>query len=494
MTKHNRIMMKFRHLHHESHSPYLLMVLLSLTISSLCGCGSDEETSSSTPAAEQVSSPPQQPAEPAIDLTNLRSDDPTNDISNEPIPVGTIYRPVSPEPNQPLKALNRNGYQRYESNHLVLFTDIEPEIAERLVKMVDQEYDAWIKGFGPLPEAADQSEFRMIGYLMQDMGALVELGLVPRIYLNMRTGGHMADRFWMLDQETDYYRRHLLFHEATHCFMTIMPDTSLPKWYLEGMAELVATHRIEEDGTIVFGVLPEDKEQYAGWGRIKTIQEEVAAGRFKSIAQIRSIERIDPVDEVRDYAWSWALCYFLDAHPRYQERFRSLRHHWRSGAFPDEFDRLFVEDMNQLNTEWLLFITSLMEGYDIERAAVRWSPESEGEASIIHADRGWQSTGWTISEGESYHIIAEGEVTLANDPKPWVSQPQGITLEYFSGKPIGRLVGIVVDPTFDQTPQVIDFGNDSTWKATTSGTLFLRVNDAWNSLSNNVGSYQVHRQ
>lgn len=463
-------------------------------MTAICGCGSGEETPPASQSAPPTSSPPQPSREPQIDLTNLQSDDPTHETPEEPIPLGTIHRPVSPEPNQPLETLNRNGYERYASKHLVLFTDIEPEIAEQLVNMVDREYDAWVRGFGPLPEAADESEFRMIGYLMKDMGALVELGLVPRIYLNMRTGGHMGDRFWMLDQETDYYRRHLLFHEATHCFMTIMPDTSLPKWYLEGMAELVATHRMEEDGTIVFGVLPEDKERYAGWGRIKTIQDEVTAGRLKTIAQIRAIQRIDPVDEVRDYAWSWALCYFLDKHPRYQERFRGLQTHWRSGAFVDEFDRRFQDDLNQLNAEWMLFVSSLMEGYDLKRAAMVWTPESEGANRLIHADRGWQATGWEIREGETCHIIAEGETTLANEPKPWVSQPNGITLEYFDGQPIGRLTGIVVDPSFDQIPQVIDLGRETTWTATISGTLFLRVNDAWNSLHNNGGSYRVRRE
>ncbi|MBD3676592.1 MAG: hypothetical protein HUJ26_24030 [Planctomycetaceae bacterium] len=488
-------MMKIRYLQHESCRQRLLNSLFAVVICSHVGCGTDNKPAPPpSPPDTQSSASVELSQEPQIDLTNLKSDDPTHEVPEEPRHVGTIRRPVSPEPSQSQDTLNRHGYHRYTSKHLVLFTDIEPEIAQRLVAMVDQEYEAWIKGFGPLPEAADQSEFRMIGYLMRDMGALVELGLVPRLYLNMRTGGHIGDRFWMLDQATDYYRRHLLFHEATHCFMTIMPDTSLPKWYLEGMAEMVATHRLQEDGTIVFGVLPENREDYDGWGRIKTIQEEVAAGRFKSIAQLRSIERIDPVDEVRDYAWSWALCYFLEKHPRYQERFHSLQTHWRSGAFVDEFDRLFMEDMEKLNTEWLLFVTSLMEGYDLQRAAMVWNPESDGGNAIVQADRGWQSTGWTITEGETYRIIADGEVTLANEPKPWVSQPNGITLEYFSGQPIGRLFGIVVDPAFDRTPQVIEFGRESSWTATTSGTLFLRVNDAWNSLYNNSGSYRVTRE
>jgi len=467
---------------------------ITLCILSFIGCGEEDDQ----PAHELNSTPPPPQNAPINDdsvgeftLNQKQFQEQFPVTDQEPVPVQKIYRPTPPQPNHSEETLAKLGYRRYESRHLVLFTDIEPEIAQLLVTLADQEYAAWIEYFGSLPEARDGSDFRMTGYLMRDMGALVELGIVPREYLGMRTGGHKQTQFWMLDQETDYYRRHLLFHEATHCFMTIMPDISLPKWYLEGMAELLGTHRLNPDESIQFRILPEDKEQYAGWGRIKTIQEEIAAGRFKTISQIRAIRRIDPVDEVRDYAWSWALCYFLDAHPRYQQRFRSLRDHWRSGAFSDEFDQLFADDMSQLNTEWLLFVTSIMEGFDLPHAAMEFNPTGTDSMTTISAEKGWQATGWSITQGETYHFSATGEVSLATDPKPWVSQPNGITLEYFEGKPIGRLVGIVSEPSIDTMPQVIDLGVEKTWTATNSGTLYLRINDAWNSLENNSGSYQV---
>lgn len=486
--------MKFRHLQHESSTITRTLFGLTLCVSVFIGCGREE----SPPVTQAKTTPPpsindsindEAVGEFTLDQKQFQEQFPVTD--QEPAPVQKIFRPSTAEPSHSPETLAKIGYRRYQSKHLVLFTDIEPETAQRLVTLTDQEYDAWIEYFGPLPAARDGADFRMTGYLMRDMGALAELGLVPREYLSMRTGGHKQTQFWMLDQQTDYYRRHLLFHEATHCFMTIMPDTSLPKWYLEGMAELLGTHRLNPDNSIEFRVLPEDKELYAGWGRIKTIQEEVTAGRLKTIAQIREIQRIDPVNEVRDYAWSWALCYLLDANPRYQERFRSLRDHWRSGAFSDEFDRLFIEDLNQLNTEWLLFVTSIIEGFDLPRAAIEFAPNGNESTVKITAEKGWQSTGWSITQGETYHFTATGEVTLATDPKPWVSQPNGITLEYFEGKPIGRLVGIVVDPAIDTSPQVIDIENVKTWTATSSGTLFLRINDAWNSLDNNSGSYQV---
>jgi hypothetical protein len=419
------------------------------------------------------------------DLQQQAQDDP---------PPQTIHRPVLPDPIQSDEVLNRYGYARYASKHLLLITDIEPEIANRIVKFADQEYAAWEKYFGNLPPAADGSPFRMVGFLMRDMQPIVELNLIPPQYRGMRTGGHLQSHFWMLDQETDYYRRHLLFHEATHCYMTIMPDTVLPKWYLEGMAELLGTHRLDQNGRLTFRVMPEDREHYAGWGRIKTIQEEVAAGRMKTIGQIRAIQRIDPVDEVRDYAWSWALCYFLDAHPRYQERFRSLKDHWRSNLFKFQFNRLFEDDMDDMRLEWRLFVNDLIEGYDVPRAAIEFAegqPVTGEKQTEIAAGRGWQGTGWQVEAGQTYRITASGEVTLDDQPKPWISEPQGITLRYADGMPIGRLAGLLVESATFEGLLKIDLGRNTTWTAPHTGTLYLRVNDAWNDLQNNEGSFRV---
>jgi thiaminase (transcriptional activator TenA) len=41
-------------------------------------------------------------------------------------------------------------------------------------------------------------------------------------------------------------------------------------------------------------------------------------------------------------------------------------------------------------------------------------------------------------------LDASGEVALAQQPKPWISQPQGITIRYFAGRPIGRLRGALL--------------------------------------------------
>ena len=51
---------------------------------------------------------------------------------------------------------------------------------------------------------------------------------------------------WLRDQPTPYYRRHLLLHEGTHVFMASFLGGCGPGWYMEGIAELFGTHRLDE--------------------------------------------------------------------------------------------------------------------------------------------------------------------------------------------------------------------------------------------------------
>ena len=60
------------------------------------------------------------------------------------------------------------------------------------------------------------------------------------------------------------------------------------------------------------------------------------------------------------------------------------------------------------------------------------------------ADRGWQSSGAMVMQGQMYRFEATGRITLADDPKPWVSEPDGVTIRYAQGHPIGRVLGVII--------------------------------------------------
>ncbi len=414
------------------------------------------------------------------------------------------YRPSDTRPTHDTAALAEIGIKRYASKHLVLYTDIKPELAGPLPRLADQLYEALEDYFGPLPPDREGSVFQMTGYIMADRRLFRETGLLPEDLPGFYHGRHRGAEFWMNDQEYDYYLRHLMLHEATHCFMTInRPQSALPPvWYMEGMAELFGTHRIAPGGKATFRVMPDNKDDFAGWGRITLVQTEVKQGRFRTLDQVFALDGND-YSKNEAYAWSWAACKFLDSHPRYQKRFRELGDAPTFQTFVKRFLEDFKPDADDMRTAWALFAHDLDEGYQIVPAAIAFQPgkpigaTSPSKNLQIKADRGWQSSGVLVEQGKKYSLTASGRFTLASKPKPWVSEADGISFRYFGGQPLGELLGCIrlhsatAIPMAKGMRQVFPCGANHTFVAPQTGTLYLRLNDAWNQLSDNTGDVTV---
>lgn len=487
--------------------------LLLMAIICQPGCGTNGPTTSSSnskstpritekPAPEPTrlveKSPPVKPAsadpavEPAVDAT----------VPGELAMPEAVLRPDDQRPKHDDQKLAELGIRAFESQRLKLYTDIDPRIAETLPPVIDQAYQALVDYFGPLAPDKARTEFQMTGYLIKDDALFREAGLIPLDLPPFEHGRHRRNEFWMREQKYDYYRRHLLIHEVTHCFMTIMPGTEAPVWYMEGMAECFGTHRIGADGKLEFRVMPTSPEDYAGSGRVTVVSNDCADGKPKGISQILDF-RPEEFLKTEYYAWSWALCTFLDTHPRYQKRFREMGGYLQRNAFPTQFYRTFEPDSRDLATEWTLFSQNLQYGYDTSRAAIDFQPgteltEQQPRREVrIESDRGWQSSGVVLQEGHTYKITATGQFELASQPKPWISEPQGISFRYFKGLPLGLLVGCLRNETGDaggateSMLKILPLGRDCRFRAPVSGTLYLRVNDEWNSLRDNRGSVMV---
>jgi hypothetical protein len=451
-----------------------------------------------------------------------------------------LYRASDTRPRHDDQRLATLGIARYESRRLVLYSDIAPDEARLLPGLVDQLYAAFEEYFGPLPPNREGSDFQMTGYLMKSQAPFREAGLLPEDLPDFPHGRHRGQEFWLNDQTTPYYRRHLLFHEATHSSMTTIP--SRPRellWYMEGMAELFATHTTDAAGKAYFRVMPVDRQAFPGLGRIRLIEDAVKSAGLR---ELESVIDLRPDDFSRNdaYAWTWALCAFLDTHPRYRERFR------QSGAAVTgtsafDINRLFETDLSAIREEWLLFAAHLCHGYDTELSAIdfRAGRPLAGEADVrrisIEARRGWQSSGVLVAAGQTYEVSASGRFVIARrgpgehepalapvkaprasagasssneaipgsreapaaiDPIEWVSEPQGVSIRYHAGRPMGMLVGTIQAERQAgrwSTTMLDEFeiGRGRKFSPKVSGTLYLRINDFWNELSDNSGQVEV---
>jgi hypothetical protein len=398
--------------------------------------------------------------------------------------------------------LRSSGIRTLTGRHLVLLTDLEsdPEI-ERLPAIFDEAVSQWADYFDIGRAKTDDWQVR--AHLIGDRRRFDALELMPATNDKFTNGISINDQLWLYDQPTAYYRRHLLLHEGTHAFMARFLGGCGPGWYMEGMAELLATHRLDaETGKLALGIMPKNRDEVPMLGRIKLIRDAIDADRVLTLPQVMQIDNREQLGN-ESYAWTWAAAKFLDAHPRYRGRFRRLRKHVLDPAFNSITRREFKADWAEVTAEWQAFVVALDHGYDFERMAIdftRGRPLAEEPArATIQADRGWQSAGVRLEAGKSYRISASGRYQIAADQvngavRAWPCEPGGITIEYHDGRPLGMLLGAIVgreDQAEASFAKPLAVGLGTTIKAGASGTLYLRVNDSAAALHDNRGTLTV---
>lgn len=299
----------------------------------------------------------------------------------------------------------------------------------------------------------------------------------------------------MNDQGSDYYRAHLMLHEGTHCFTTAVDrDLTRSVWFFEGIAEYFATHRVPREGPPVFCVWPDQRTSFPLLGRIKLLEEHRTRAETLSMLQVAR-QSPDGYDRPDAYAWAWALVYFLAECPENRDSFRQIVQGVVRGESHATLDQLLSDERRQRLWRW--YVADLCHGYDLGRSLpsvknLELRQELGQDVSVV-ADRGWQSTGVLLQAGQAYRISARGQVELASQPRPWISEPTGVSIRYHAGLPLGRLIGRFwpIDSGSKSELETISIGEEQIYIPTEDGMLFLRVNDFWSELSDNSGEYTV---
>ena len=163
------------------------------------------------------------------------------------------------------------------------------------------------------------------------------------------------------------------------------------------------------------------------------------------------------------------LAALLDGNPGYRDRFRQLY-----GAIPEQtvsarFYRLFQPDWRELNDQWQVFLAGLEFNYDIPRTAIDFTPgrplPSVGAVVKVAADRGWQNSGLRLQSGADYRLTASGRYQVAKTTRIWWSEPGGVSIRYYQGRPLGILLAAVrpdkpgaKDPCCFLRPTVVGLG------------------------------------
>lgn len=445
--------------------------------------------------------------ETAISAGSATSGQEASDSGNHPVATKdtSISDPSSPLRQRPavvpsLDDNNELGLRTLHGRYVTLVTDLPSSVAvNELTLVFDRAVPQWARYFHASP--SDVEKFSMTGYVIRSKERFLANGLLPDDLPPFLHGFQRRNSFWIYEQPSDYYRRHLLLHEGTHGFMKLLLGGAGPPWFMEGVADHLATHTWDSGISILrLGQMPKTREEVPYWGRIKVIKDSFAAGKALMIQEVMRLDsreflKVDP------YAWCWAAAAFLDGHPAFRSRFRALRKDVADSTvrFTRNFEHKLLNDLRELDEEWQLFVSNIEYGYDFERSAVKRNPgrrlPAAGASVVIKADHGWQSTGYRLEAGRSYRIRSSGRYQIQQEPELWWCEPGGITLRYYKGQPLGMLLGNVrfdqARPGLANLAQPLPIGRRRVIQPEDDGTLYLRINDSPAELADNDGELNV---
>jgi hypothetical protein len=413
----------------------------------------------------------------------------------------------------PVAAARRAGLRVLESRHLALVTDRPARAAdgvEDLPRLFDEAFASWCRHAGLDPAA--HAEWRAFGCLMMDREPFRAAGLLPvdggvPDFAN----GFCADgRFWLMDQSSPDYRRHLLLHEGVHAFMlTLRSAAAAPPWYAEGIAEYLATHRLEEDpaGDVHFVAAPiparaSDVEQLGRIEQLHALRESGQTPRLAGVLALppRAHATLDA------YAASWAAVALLANHPAHRVAFTAVERGPLDGGFTARLTAAPGWDAARANRDFAAFLADLDYGYDFSRSAIDWAPGEPlaGRVEIpLAADRGWQNSGRSLARGRRCAFKASGRIIVGRasrlpeavgEPNFLQATPDGITLRWYRGRPTGRLLvaqWIERDDGASPAFRVLAEGGGGTFTAAADGPLYMKINESPGELADNTGEFRV---
>ncbi len=409
------------------------------------------------------------------------------------------------DPQPLVSRAERAGLRVFQSRHLVLITDRPPRQGDGLAELpaiFDEAFVVWCAHYGLDP--ASLSQWRACGCLVVDRETFRGAGLLPATVPEFANGYCDHHRFWLADQSNPAYRRHLLLHEGVHAFTATLRNLNTPTWYTEGMAEWLATHRLEPTVPrfrhTPLPASPEDVEQL---GRIEMILRLRSAGEGPSLEDVFSL-RPTLHGTISSYAAAWAGVSFLAGHPRYAEAFAAIERGPLDAALTQRLRQQPGWNPAEASRDFDAFTDTLDYGYDLSRMVIDWAPgqplPAAGAVTQVQAERGWQHTGWQVQAGRAYRLQASdrvrvGRLLQAGGTLDLESTADGISIDWYRGRPIGRLLAA----QWDDHPRnggrsrftVLGEGEAITITAAATGPLYLKINNPPANLLDAGGSLAV---
>lgn len=430
---------------------WLALGFLSLLFLTLNGCNNSSAPVESEPAREVLSAEtvPSAP-EPAADSETVLPE--TTLGTEHPVSAAKPLPPVDPYPQcQDLNWLKDHQLSRWEFPGLTLVSDIPqeqiPDIlsgCRELIETLQLQFQQW-------QLEADSPQPIRYGFLMRDRQHFLEIGLLPAVYANRIHGMQRSGTFWVLEQPTPYYRRHLVFHELVHAFMP-RQTVVWPIWLHEGMAEYFATHRMtshEQPAQFEFGIMPEELDDLEGWGRIRQLNSLMESPNVTWSA-ISALNDQFFFQDSRHYSAAWLAVWLLKQNETLPHQTTAeaespavtLNQVIQRSLKPPETPGDFVGSLttNEFAIQWSTAASELTRGYQVQVSQLQQLPISVDQSFAVSASNNWHISTNSFPAGTQLMVEAEDRIHFkATTDETISSSPYGLTYDHIQGNRLGAL-------------------------------------------------------
>lgn len=410
----------------------------------------------------------------------------------------TICVWLSLESDAQERILGTDGLKRFSKDQWTVITDlpIDQEI-ESWPVLLDQALLAWCQKWGV--DASVAKTWPLTIHCIGDRKVFEKSGLLEGVPA-FDDGFQLADRVFLLEQPSIYYRRHLLLHEATHWVMSHVFGGGGAPWFMEGMAEVEGTHRLDQ-GVLSLGIIPSDPQMVPHWGRFKRLSDSIAAKGVPSMRRILGYVN-DRQDRMDRYSWSWAACVFWRNHPLYATQFDT------ASQAPLDYSMKLSEKLlsdlkdrwDWVERDWKLFVDEFDFGYqpnagaialeDLTKAIVE--PAANQIEMELDVTKGWQLAQVFLKSGTRIRIGVDGLYAVRTEAQQvWESSPEGLTYKYFRHMPMGSTLGAFVSADAFKPLDVFRVGSQAEYEAQTDGWVLFRVNEPVGQRQDNTGKLNL---
>ena len=207
-----------------------------------------------------------------------------------------------------------------KSPHFTVVGDMsERDLRDRTLQL--ERYDAMLRYLLGVKAAIPVTVYVVSGIDAVQQAGGGQLRNVAGFYDASAQGAHAVVPQRLNFYVEDFNPRVVLFHEYAHHMLLSNTEVFMPGWAQEGLAEMFATAKLEDDGSVVIG----DKNDSRGAAML-------AMHRW-SVERMLDSDR-DPPDssdeQIEKYSRGWALAHYL----------------WMSGERPGQYVA-FIDELNR---------------------------------------------------------------------------------------------------------------------------------------------------